>query len=164
MPKPPITTWVANTANAAMEREATLAYPRETGGVLIGYWATTDLVILSAVPAGPRAKIDIASFSPDSEFHATETARHYHASHRLHIYLGDWHSHPDGAPKLSSIDRRTLRRIAKDRAARIRRPIMAILSGAPGHWTLDVWCHTEMFPTFSKVTPTSVKLFTHAGR
>ena len=67
-----------------------------------------------------------------------EIAEHYYASGRVETYLGDWHSHPNGGGRLSSLDRRTLAMIAGFDAARAPRPLMAVLHGGEP-WRLAIW-------------------------
>lgn len=123
-----------------MLAEAKHAFPNETGGVLIGYWAVLfqEIVLTTVVGPGPHAIHGTDSFMPDSEYQEAEIARYYHASGRLHTYLGDWHTHPNSSPRMSRIDRKTLKNIAGDPDARTPVPIMAILAGGKP-WTLRVW-------------------------
>jgi integrative and conjugative element protein (TIGR02256 family) len=120
--------------------EADRAYPEETGGVLVGYWAVPffQLVVTSAIGPGPRAVHRKDAFLPDHEYQEAEIGRIYHLSDRLHTYLGDWHTHPNSTAHLSWTDRRTLRTIATEDAARAPIPIMAILAGRLP-WMLKVW-------------------------
>lgn len=116
-------------------------FPLETGGVLIGYWAADvkDVVVTAATGPGPNALHGEMGFVPDSAVQTEVVSRHYAASGRRHVYLGDWHSHPDGGRKLSRLDVRTLRAISADPAARIRSPLMAVLFGADV-WRIQLWC------------------------
>lgn len=132
--------WVARSALRSMLSEADGAYPLETGGVLLGYWTrpATEVVVTNSVGPGPLAMHAELGFSPDTPYQATEIERVYLDSGQLHTYLGDWHTHPDSVPRLSSTDRRTLKRIAGYGPARAPSPIMAVLAfGAP--WDLTVW-------------------------
>lgn len=140
MPKPLGVVWIADVIEQALIAEAARHFPRETGGLLLGYWATpfSELVITDAVGPGPRAVHQLTGFHPDTAYQAAEIARRYEASGRLHTYIGDWHTHPNGSHRLSRLDRQTLRRIADYGPARAPIPIMAILAGgAP--WRLAVW-------------------------
>lgn len=114
----------------------------ETGGVLLGYESPDgDVVIAEALGPGPRAIRTSTTFNPDSEWQQALVAERYAASGRIHTYLGDWHTHPEGVAWPSRVDRRTLRRIARDSAARAPRAIMAILApDADG--ILAVWQHS----------------------
>jgi integrative and conjugative element protein (TIGR02256 family) len=135
------TAWIGESVVEALRTEADRTFPLETGGVLLGYWVRPgeEVVIVEAVGPGPGAVHGERRFRPDRDFQEAQIARHYHESGRYHTYLGDWHTHPRGAPRLSRLDRRTLRAITRDPDARAPMPLMAILAdGTP--WSLVLWC------------------------
>jgi integrative and conjugative element protein (TIGR02256 family) len=136
-----MTAWIAQCAIDGMITEADARFPDETGGVLVGYWASENeaLVIMHAVGPGREAQHSRMRFLPDPQFHEKEVARIYEASGRRHTYLGDWHTHPKGTVTLSRLDSRTLGRIARARQARAPRPLMLILAGGPNNWDVAVW-------------------------
>ena len=124
-----------------MQSLASGKYPLETGGLLIGYTggpAGDDVVIAAIIGPGPGAHHTETTFEPDHEYQTEEIARIYRASKGVNTYLGDWHTHPDTAADLSRRDKRTLKHIASHRAARVDRPIMAILGEGPS-WTIKAW-------------------------
>jgi len=98
--------------------------PAETGGVLIGYLVDEDdaVVVTEVIGPGPKAKHRRNGFEPDAAWQDFEIARLYRASRRTRTYLGDWHTHPDGAPRPSNKDHATGRRIGKCAEARMPRP------------------------------------------
>ena len=108
--------------------EGARVYPLETGGVLMGYVdrRAAAVVVTHVVGPGPGAVHERTAFSPDQEWHESEVARLYAESGRTCTYLGDWHTHPDGQPVLSSADRATLRTIARSPEARCQRPLILI--------------------------------------
>lgn len=121
--------------------EASRAFPLETGGTFMGWWAEPHMAVVSAIIGpGPRAEHNRTSFQPDQQWQLAQIAKHYEASGRRESYLGDWHSHP-GAQHggISGVDRGVLRRVIAAPAARCPRPIMAIFWGKPREWSLDVW-------------------------
>jgi integrative and conjugative element protein (TIGR02256 family) len=138
--RPIATAWISRSALEAMFSEADRAYPRETGGVLMGYWAVpySEVVITQAVGPGPNAYHKRFSFTPDHEFHDSQIAQIYKESGRMHAYLGDWHSHPAAVAYLSKLDGQTLKRIAAYVPARAQVPLMAIL-GAGTPWEIRIW-------------------------
>jgi integrative and conjugative element protein (TIGR02256 family) len=115
--------------------------PLETGGVLMGYWATPqrEVVIEHLIGPGPAGKHCCARFESDSEWQKIQISKIYAASGRYQTYLGDWHSHPGGFPALSNLDRQTLKRISSHGKARAPYPIMAVIAGKL-KWFLSVWC------------------------
>ena len=130
--------WIPERLREAMIALAGEAYPNETGGVLVGYDAGNGLVVTDITGPGPAAQHEPAAFTPDAAYQEAEVARLYRNSGRLHTYLGDWHSHPDGGATLSAKDKRTLKRISRHKEARMREPVMAILAGKI-HWELCAW-------------------------
>ena len=128
---PPV--WFGSRDLAWMAGEAARMAPLETGGVLVGYGGPRDGYLVTAVVGpGPDAVHERHRFVPDAAFHTREVARLYRESGRTEVYLGDWHSHPDGEAYLSSTDRRTLRAVAQSEEARSPCPIMVVLGGRTG--------------------------------
>lgn len=135
---------MSKAAFASMRREADRLFPRETGGILLGYRADGQTVVTAIIGPGPKADHQVDGFRPDYDFQEAEIARRYAASQRRETYLGDWHSHPgaDDA-QMSFKDRITLSRIARFGPARAPEPLMAILFGEPGGWRCGLWICAE---------------------
>lgn len=132
--------WVNRRVFCEMSIEADSFCPMETGGVLMGYWAGLDqVVITNIIGPGPKAIHKRYSFTPDDKWHTDGIARIYEKSGRVITYLGEWHSHPYGSPGLSIKDFVTLFRVAVHKPARNPRPIMGILHNNP-QWELAVRC------------------------
>lgn len=121
--------WLQATVSYALSEEADAKYPFETGGVLLGYIAQPNNVpvVLAASGPGPKAIHGKNHFRPDANFDEDVIAKAYRESARSITYMGDWHTHPSHARCLSIRDKRTLRRIARCRSARMATPIMLIL-------------------------------------
>lgn len=135
----------------AVVRTESARYPGlETGGMLLGYWQDNDVVVTSASAPGPAAQRGRAWFRPDQEWQTEHLARVYAASGRTITYLGDWHIHPGGSAKPSRTDRKTMRAIRREPAARQPRPIMAIVAPDPGSlpvlWCLLGWRRPALIP------------------
>lgn len=108
-------------------------YPRETGGLLIGYWiGPREAVLTNIVGSGPKAEHRAESFLPDTAWQRKQLAQIYRKSGRTETYLGDWHSHPNGRPIPSQQDKQTARDISEYSDARCPRPLMLIV-GFDGH-------------------------------
>jgi integrative and conjugative element protein (TIGR02256 family) len=131
--------WLPRRLHKEIRLLASRTYPNETGGVLVGFDAGNGLVVTAVVGPGPQATHKHDGLVPDYDFHDAEIKRLYVESGRLHTYLGDWHSHPDGPAMLSTRDKRTLKAIAAYREARAPIPIMGILAGARRRSELTVW-------------------------
>ncbi|MEW6159927.1 MAG: Mov34/MPN/PAD-1 family protein [Verrucomicrobiota bacterium] len=149
------TAWLSNEVRQAMLLEAEAQYPRETGGVLMGYWTTHGVVITDVIGPGPHAIHGRSFFSPDYGFQEQEIARIYKSKGRIVTYLGDWHSHPDGPEFLSKLDLATLNRIASCREARAASPVMLLVCGNPDDWRCHVWNLTARRVFFAKERVTS---------
>jgi integrative and conjugative element protein (TIGR02256 family) len=132
-----MTVWVNLAALSLIRAEAGLYPDLETGGLLLGYVQSEDVVICDVIAAGPNAQRTRTTFLPDSSWQTDELAKRYAASGRRHTYLGDWHTHPFGVGALSWRDRRTLRAIARAPEARISRPISLVLVPQPE--LITVW-------------------------
>jgi integrative and conjugative element protein (TIGR02256 family) len=93
--------WIRADALDEVRRHARDRHPLETGGLLLGWTddATGDAVVAAIVGPGPAAKHGRTSFLPDHDWQRAELARRYAGSGRVHVYLGDWHTHwPAPAP------------------------------------------------------------------
>ncbi len=139
-PSAPLVAWIARPAVGVLAADHVRYAPDETGGVLLGYWGNVlEVVITEATSAGLGAEHSQARYAPDSKHDASEIARIYEQSGRIHAYLGDWHSHPAGSLGLSRRDRRTLARIGRHEEARAAVPLMAILASESEQLTLAIW-------------------------
>ncbi len=134
--------WISKETLAAMFSFCKQSLPNETGGVIIGYWEKQyeEAVVIQITGPGLKANHQLHSFIPDNKYQEAEIAKYYQNSGRLHTYMGDWLTHPYGNVSLSNTDRRTLRRIAKYKDARLPIPLMAIIGGSSNS-ILKVWCY-----------------------
>lgn len=135
--------WLHETALAEMTQEAERAYPFETGGVTLGYVGDTgEPVVMTIVGPGPDASHSRSRFVPDHAWQCTQIDIHFESSGGKWVYLGDWHTHPNGSPYMSWLDRWTLSRIAQHPEARQTNPLMMIGAGGPYDWS---WlCHQHV--------------------
>jgi integrative and conjugative element protein (TIGR02256 family) len=114
--------------------------PNETGGLILGYWASkSEAVVQEITFAGPEAIGGAYSFDPDYEHDAELVAERYANSDGITTYLGDWHSHPNTMNAyLSKKDRAVLKRIAQSPDARAPRPLAMVLAGVDSYCKLKV--------------------------
>jgi integrative and conjugative element protein (TIGR02256 family) len=134
--------WVHRRVSEQLVNEAERAFPFETGGVLMGYWAKEymEVVITDVIGPGPNSKHSPSGFVPDYSFQEAEIERIYEESNRFSTYLGDWHTHPLASCRPSFKDKHTLHRIASFPDARCAVPLMVILGGGKDRkWLLQIW-------------------------
>lgn len=150
--------WIPRRVLAEIKTLASLSYPMETGGMLLGYIAdNNDVVVTAIIGPGPAAKSSRNAFEPDAEFQQVELEAHYRATEGMESYLGDWHTHPHGSSIPSRTDKSTLAHIAFTTSSRIKHPIMAIAGNATGGWELEAFRfqsikHRILFPNYNLET------------
>jgi integrative and conjugative element protein (TIGR02256 family) len=144
-----------------MLREASLRFPLETGGILLGVATSNDVWVEAMIGPGLASEHWPTRFVPDAGYQQGELARMYEESGRCLQYLGDWHTHPNGSPALSWTDRRTLRRIALDPDARQTRPLMMILGyGGPWKPAVSRYVGTSWYQPWGLVSNLQLELLT----
>ncbi len=69
--------WIFQVTHSKLIAEVERVFPKETGGVLVGYWATqfTDVIIVDVIGPGPKAVLNSDAFLPDAEYQEKELAR-----------------------------------------------------------------------------------------
>jgi integrative and conjugative element protein (TIGR02256 family) len=136
-----VTVWIPSRILQTLHSEANRLFPDETGGVLIGYWADDiNVVVTAGVGPGPAAIHGRYSYEHDHVWEAAQIALDYERSGRSHVYIGDWHTHPEAVSgRLSRTDRRSLRSVLGSREARLSRALMVVLFGRPSGWEADCW-------------------------
>lgn len=154
------TCWLPRRLQQEMEELGRQWDPLEVGGVIAGYWNNDEAVITSCIGPGDNAQHGAGAFLPDHAFHQHEIARLYAASGGAEVYLGDWHTHPSGVPRLSSVDKRTLRAIGDAPEAQCSTPLMVLLAGSQRSWTTRVF---TLVPPRAfrarKVVPAELRVF-----
>jgi integrative and conjugative element protein (TIGR02256 family) len=123
--------WVSSNIIIELLTEFEMHFPKETGGVIMGYKQTHNFYITHLIGPGPKAIHSARSFIPDDEYHEREIACVYNSSNGKLTYLGDWHTHPTEGAYLSELDKSTLRKIANYKPARLPKPLMLILGSQP---------------------------------
>ncbi|ELT50860.1 Mov34/MPN/PAD-1 family protein [Brucella sp. ZJ1_1] len=113
-----------------IETEALASANKETGGILIGrYENDGNVAVVTAATERPadslagRAWFQRGISGLTAKLRARWTQGEY--------YLGEWHSHPGGAPDPSSNDVREMRSISIDPSYRCPKPIM-VIAGTSG--------------------------------
>ncbi len=106
------------------------AAPKETGGVLVGYYTEAqDCAVVTEVSGAP------SDSKSGRNFFVRGTAGLQRWLNRLwrrerRFYLGDWHSHPGEAPLASPTDIAQLKEIAEDESCKCPEPVALLIGGA----------------------------------
>jgi len=103
--------------------------------VLLGWRDGDDRIITGLLGPGPASLHGRFAFVPDHAWQLRRIREAFSSTSGDLDYLGDWHTHPDGVPEMSSRDHQTLHRIAR----RVRRPVMLIAAGGPSKWEIGGW-------------------------
>ncbi|MNE32261.1 hypothetical protein D3C80_1258640 [compost metagenome] len=128
--------WISRPALEEIIRLAEQYAPLETGGVLLGWRKGPDRVVAAVVGPGPLALHGRHMFLPDHAWQLTQIDQAFASTGGDLDYLGDWHTHPDGAAELSALDRTTLQKLGR----RIMDAVMAIAAPTGEQsWTLAAW-------------------------
>jgi integrative and conjugative element protein (TIGR02256 family) len=99
-------------ARRAIAAAAAAGHPKETGGVLLGWWDDGNVVVRDAIEvADPFATTDSWSRDHDRSQLALDGALALH-KHPWLGYVGDWHSHPAPCGP-SSQDHRSIRHASR---------------------------------------------------
>jgi integrative and conjugative element protein (TIGR02256 family) len=130
-----MTVWLSDDVVASIRREAERLHPFETGGVLLGWRDGSDRIVMGATGPGRGAMHGRVAFLPDHPWQLARIREAFRRSGGDLDYLGDWHTHPDGAASMSTTDRQTLNRIAR----RVSEPVMLIAAGRSERWELASW-------------------------
>ncbi|MDR9762230.1 Mov34/MPN/PAD-1 family protein [Rhizobium redzepovicii] len=120
-----------------VEKEALASPGMETGGILIGRYEDDGnvAVITTATERPGDSKAGRAWFQRGIDGLKTKLRdRWKHGEH----YLGEWHSHPGGAPDPSTNDIREMRSISINTSYRCRKPILVIAGTSGQHLRISV--------------------------
>lgn len=123
---------------------AAARHPFETGGALVGYYASDKLAVVTEVlgpPAdtihGPRALV----------LGAAGLAEHFAAIWPARYHLGDWHTHPGESPPVpSDTDHATMRDHVLGNAV-----LSLILGGAPGAYAMSATVYEHGDPVLLSI-------------
>ncbi len=107
---------------------ATEYYPREIGGFFIGkYIEDNKTAIITDIRTPAKFTNGITHFYRDTH-DLNKYLLELQKSNTELLYLGEWHSHPNGVAIPSNIDRNMMLKIAGDSNSKIQNPILGIIS------------------------------------
>ena len=103
-------------------------YPKEFGGLLIGQYINDNReVVIYETVLPSEYKSSRFSFERGSLGLKRTLERLYKQAPTL-IYVGEWHTHPDGPAIPSQTDMKALQEIVQDESVFINNPILLIIS------------------------------------
>jgi len=101
--------------------------PKEYGGFLVGHYDDDYKTVYITNYVLPL-KYENTSISFKREAEGLENIfKELYGQNPSQYYIGEWHTHPNGISKASSLDRRALNKIAEDESTPIENPIMLII-------------------------------------
>lgn len=124
-----------------------LAFPRETGGILVGAYneALNSAEVSTASGPGRDARAGRTWF--ERGVAGLQELLGTFWRERRGYYLGEWHFHPGGAPVPSPTDRRSLRGFATSSLYCCPEPVLLIIGGNPNdRWTASATVYPRGAP------------------
>lgn len=124
-----LTLTVESSVLDTIEQYSRAHYPNEFGGILMGSYLNNyiDLVI-SDIIVPDNYKSSRTNFEPDHKELNKRTKEYYNHYNNKVIYVGDWHSHPNGSNQFSQPDFYAIRDVAKSEKVNIKNPILLIVA------------------------------------
>ncbi len=101
-------------------------YPRECGGVFVGR-ISSDIATIEKMMMPLKIKSSPVLFIRIADFINKWLTRVFNKSEGRSIYLGEWHSHPNGYPYPSSTDLKAMKSISENSDVRITTPLLLIV-------------------------------------
>ncbi|MGR3716056.1 MAG: Mov34/MPN/PAD-1 family protein [Thermohalobaculum sp.] len=120
----------------------------EVGGIFIGCLRGADVDISACTGPGPADVSAPFSFIRNDPSHQDAVTKAWSSSGQTDTFVGEWHTHPFGAPRPSSIDRSTWQSIARAN----RRPMISAIV-CPDAWQLFVTHPIRFFSSTSVLVP-----------
>lgn len=122
-----LTLTVESSVLETIEQYSRAHYPNEFGGVLMGSYLNryVDLVI-SDIIVPEKYKSSPIKFEPDNNELNMRTKEYFQHFDNKVIYVGDWHSHPNGGNHFSQLDFNSIKNVAKSKTVNIKNPILMI--------------------------------------
>ena len=86
---------ISQEALSLISEESRACYPKETGGILIGWQEGNVTHIQLAIGPGPKAIHKRSFFTRDGDYSQGKLDQIVDETHSKMDYLGEWHSHPE---------------------------------------------------------------------
>lgn len=109
----------------SLKKSSIDAYPNETGGFLAERYLSNNCAYVECLVEPSKKKCSPCSFQRSTKGMNKLWDR---LNKKGLIYLGEWHSHPNGSSIYSNTDLDTIRSIASNENIKIIRPLLLIVS------------------------------------
>lgn len=109
----------------ALHQSALESYPNETGGFLVGNYISNNHAHVTCLVQPVKKTCRPCSFERSTEGMKTVWDNLFKQGL---IYLGEWHTHPNGSCDYSITDLETMRSIASSADVQIVKPLLIIIS------------------------------------
>lgn len=116
-----------------MIEEGQAKYPKETGGILIGWQKEQVFYIETAIGPGPNAFHKDLGFKRDGDFSQSQLDSVVFKTRGQWDYIGEWHSHPRNMGP-SSTDIASLRKVQTSPKFNILQPILGLIINTGSEW------------------------------
>jgi integrative and conjugative element protein (TIGR02256 family) len=103
----------------------------EAGGILLGSYRGAHIQIVACSQPLPRDRRALALFDRRDQGHQHFAMKHWQESGRTRTFVGEWHTHPEGRPSPSFLDRSTWREVARHNIAG---STVFLIKGCDGWW------------------------------
>lgn len=103
-------------------------YPNEFGGLLIGFYNNGNKNLVISDILLPNIFISSPVFFERETEDLQDNLKNFFNSTPPKFYVGEWHSHPNGATWPSKRDIKAMQQIQNDEKVAIEKPILGILS------------------------------------
>lgn len=138
---------VPESALSAIHEYCRRAHPKETGGILIGFYNNNQRrATVTHVTGPPRdSHSDRCRFSRGIDGLAAMLLRRWQRRPRTY-YLGEWHYHPAADVTPSTRDREQMREFAANPAVACREPLLLIVGSEHAGWPMNVEVYRDTGP------------------
>jgi len=125
------TVFISDTCYNKMIEMANNYYPNEVGTSLVGNYSKDgfDAYVIDVAPVCPDSKSSATFFYRGVKGLCTFFIALWQKNSGEKYYIGEWHSHPDGAPEPSSTDSFNQEAIAVDKKINCPESILLIIGG-----------------------------------
>ena len=120
-----------------MHQECICSAPKETGGVLVGYYSEdlSSAYVIKMLGKSKHSIIDRFSFVRKGRDYLQSLDKLWD---QKQYYVGEWHYHPYSSSSPSPTDINTLLRLSSSEKLHCPEPILIIIGGQKGAWDLSV--------------------------